>query len=347
MRGQIALDWEGARVFVEIARLGSFRAAADRLHQSVNALRRRLDRLERSLGLTLLTRHVDGVRLTSEGERVLVAAQRMEAAAFELARGRNLDEAAQFGQVKLAITEGLGTFWVVPHLVEYQKLHPNLTVHVHCGMPPVDVLRLEADVAVQLVRPTAKDLKIVKLGRLHASPFASKSYIAEHGMPKSLADLSSHRFVRQIAEQVVPVEDYPEELQSVLAKSSAVMCMNLSSTHYSAIVNGAGIGTLPNYAYVYDNRLVPLDINIRSAHDIWLVYHQDSGRIARVHQLIDWLIASFSSQKFPWFGDDFIHPRDLPRQTDEMESCMTYVPMQGTRAKAGVPKARTKPPRGP
>src|ERR1700679_3935872 len=79
-----ALDWESARVFLEVARHKSFRSASNLLDQSVNALRRKLDQLERELGATLLTRHVDGIRLTEEGQRVLAIVQRMEAEAFDL-----------------------------------------------------------------------------------------------------------------------------------------------------------------------------------------------------------------------------------------------------------------------
>jgi len=35
-----------------------------------------------------------------------------------------------------------------------------------------------------------------------------------------------------------------------------------------------------------------------------------------VRRAIDWLIASFDPQKFPWFRDEFIHPRDLPEQLE-------------------------------
>ncbi|MDE2466013.1 MAG: LysR family transcriptional regulator, partial [Alphaproteobacteria bacterium] len=59
-------DWEGARLFLEIVRRGSFRAAADGLNLSVNALRRRFTMFEDQLGMILLTRHTDGIRLTSE-----------------------------------------------------------------------------------------------------------------------------------------------------------------------------------------------------------------------------------------------------------------------------------------
>ena len=307
-----ALDWESARVFLEIARAKSFRAAAVTLGQSVNALRRRFEKLQFNLGTTLLTRHVDGVRLTPEGQRVLAAAQRMEAASFELVRGRDLDKSALTGEVKLAATEGLGSFWIVPHLAEYRRLHPNLAVNMFCTMSPADVLRLEADVAVQFRRPLAKDLKIVKIGRLHSMPFASKTYVAAHGIPKTAEDLANHQIVYQTGDQVTQIKDTPAAIQAVLRDGRGAMRTNSSSALYMAVTSGVGIGMLPIHARVLGSTVVPIDIGYRTRHDIWLVYHPDAGRIARVHSLIDWMIEIFSPQKFPWFGDQFIHPDDLP-----------------------------------
>src|SRR3954464_11215310 len=81
-------DWDAIRIFLEVARRGSFRSASDQLGQSINALRRRVSELEHHLGVTLFTRHVDGVRITAEGEEILVAARKMEGASFGLTRAR-------------------------------------------------------------------------------------------------------------------------------------------------------------------------------------------------------------------------------------------------------------------
>ena len=187
------LDWESARAFVEIARFPcSLRAAAKSLNLSVNALRRRLTKVESALGAPLFTRHIDGIRLTAEGDQALIAAQHMETAAFDLARGHRRDEAGLSGDVKLATTEGLASLWIVPHLIEYQR-HTGQRVDVHASMSPADILRLQADMSIQLIRPAAKDLKVVRLGRMHSMPFAAPSYIEKFGKPASMRDLTHHR----------------------------------------------------------------------------------------------------------------------------------------------------------
>ena len=71
------------------------------------------------MGVTLLTRHVDGVRLTPEGEEILAAARKMELASFGLIRARDSSLPSLAGEVRLAVTEGIGTFWLTPRLVEF------------------------------------------------------------------------------------------------------------------------------------------------------------------------------------------------------------------------------------
>ena len=127
-------DWDAARIFLEVVRRGSFRSAADRLGLSINAVRRRIDDFERQTGATLFTRDVHGARLTQEGVRVVSAVEQMEAASFELLRASDGAANALSGEVRVAVTEGLGTFWLAPRLVEFQQSFPNIVVNLHCAM---------------------------------------------------------------------------------------------------------------------------------------------------------------------------------------------------------------------
>src|ERR1700694_1473613 len=159
-------DWENVRTFLEVAQCGSFRSAACNLGQSMNALRRRINELEAQLGVTLFTRHVDGLRVTGEGAQILAAAQRMEGAYFDLVRARQRAVPSLAGEIRLAVTEGLGTFWLAPRLPEFQRAYPLLLVDLHCGMRSVDLLRLAAGGAVQLRESAAAGVKMTRLGRL-------------------------------------------------------------------------------------------------------------------------------------------------------------------------------------
>ena len=288
-------DWESIRIFLEVVRLGSFRSAAEHLSLSVNALRRRINELEYQLGVTLLTRHVDGVRATTEGAQILAAAKQMEVASFGIVRARDRAMPSMSGEVRIAITEGLGTFWLAPRLVEFQRSFPGLVVDLSCEMRSADVLRLEAEAAVQLTKPTAADLKVVKLGRLHAIPFAGHGYADTYGKPKTREELLKHRIVMQVTEQVASREIYDRLFPGVPQPGFVAIRTNVSSAHYWAIAKGAGIGWLPTYAGAIGARVLPLDIDpeLRFSLDIWLTYHPDVNGIPRVRRTIDWIIESF------------------------------------------------------
>jgi len=313
---RILSNWDGVRIFLQVVRRGSFRAAAEQLGQSVNALRRHVQELERQLGSPLMTRHVDGVRMTPEGAEVFAAAQRMETASFGLVRARERVDTAISGEVRLAITEGLGTFWLTPRLIDFQRTYPKLLIDMSCAMQSADVLRMEADASVQVTRPTSPDLKIIRVGRLHVMPYASKEYLDRYGVPKSIPDLLRHRIVLQIADQLTSQAEYDALFPGVPQPGFVAVRTNAGSAHYWTIAKGAGIGMLPSYAYAIGAQVVPLDIGLYRPVDIWLAYHPDAGRIPRVRRMLDWIIDSFDPKKFPWFADDFIHPRDLPEKLE-------------------------------
>lgn len=312
-------NWDLVRIFLEVARTGSFRAAAEQLNMSANFLSKRILLLERAYNTTLMTRHVDGIRLTPEGLQVLDAAKRMEEASFGLERALNQVTPALSGEVRLAVTEGLGTFWLAPRLVEFQRVYPGLLVDLKCEMRSADVLRLEADVAVQLENPDQPDLKRVKIGRLHVMPFVSPSYVEIYGMPESADDIrQNHRIVIQDAEQTKGKEMY-EKYAGRDQIGFVAMRNNVSTAHLWSIAKGAGIGWLPTYVPALGDPLIPLDIGIKFELDIWLTYHPDAKKIPRVRQLIEWTVQSFDGRKFPWFSDEFVHPKDLQNAYKEAE----------------------------
>ncbi|MDU6834685.1 MAG: LysR family transcriptional regulator, partial [Bradyrhizobium sp.] len=201
-------DWDAARIFLEVVRAGSFRSAAERLTLSINAVRRRIDDFERQIGATLFTRDVHGARLTDEGALVVSAVERMETAAFELLRAGDGLAGAASGEVRVAVTEGLGTFWLAPRLVEFQQSFPNVLVDLYCAMRSADVSRHEADVAIHLSRPSALDVKLVRLGRMHLMCFASEKYLDVYGVPNTIDDLMKHRLVLQVADEAAANEAF-------------------------------------------------------------------------------------------------------------------------------------------
>jgi len=87
----------------------------------------------------------------------------------------------------------------------------------------------------------------------------------------------------------------------------------VGDSHGAQVLFGIGIGPLPTYIVAMGIDLIPLDIDLRHQVDIWMTYHPDARSISRVSHFIDWLRTLFDPKRYPWFGDEFIHPNELAK----------------------------------
>lgn len=304
------LNWDDVRLFLEVARSGSFRKAADSAGLSSNTLMRRIALLEARLGHILLARKANGVSLTSEGHEVAKIAERLRGEVRALERMVKDRSRSLTGTVKVAVTEGLGTFWLIPRLVDFQQRHPDLTVDLFCDMRLADMSSHQADIAVQLDRPADDDLVITRLGYLHVVLFASDEYIRLHGAPSRVEDLADYHFVEQVSPQV-PSDMVKTVVPNPFAKHFVSVRTNTSTAHAYAISRGAGIGLLPTYARAITRRVRPVNVDFQLRRDIWLTYHPKARGIRRVRTAIDWLREAFDPARYPWFQEEFVSPEKL------------------------------------
>ncbi len=304
------VSWDDIRIFLACVKAGSFRRAAVALHVSSSTVVRRIDRLEHDLGIPLFNRIPDGVVPTEEARSIIDHAQRMEAAIYDVFRRVEAQDTTTRGVVKVSATEGIGTYWIMPRLVKFQRQFPFLIIDMGCAMESADVLRMEADLSVQFERPTAPDLIVTKLGRLHIYPFASRGYEEIYGLPKTVEEMKRHRLVDQAAPQL-DSGAWARLLGLEDVEGIVSLRTNLSSALLYAVEKGAGIGALPSYAPALGAPIVPVDIGIHHSMDIWMTYHPSVRRTKRVGLVMDWMKNIFDPETFPWFRDEFIHPSEF------------------------------------
>lgn len=303
------ISWDDLKLFILVGRTLSFRRAATSARTSSSTIVRRIERLEVDLGLRLFDRLPDGVALTAEGQSIFSVAHDMERASHSLRAYLDQDVTTR-GVVRCAITEGLGTFWVLPHLADFNRANPFTIVDLRCSMKSTDVLRMEADLAIQLVRPNRPDLKVVRLGRLHIYPFASKQYVKMYGLPSSIEDMKKHRLIDQTSPQL-DEGAWPRLLNLKNVEGIVALRTNASTAHFYAVERGIEIGGLPTYASSLGAEVIPVDIGVKHQVDIWLTYHPDARSVKRIALFIDWVRSLFDPKRFPWFRDEFIHPNEL------------------------------------
>ncbi|MDQ8726590.1 LysR family transcriptional regulator [Bradyrhizobium sp. LHD-71] len=320
--------WDDLHVFLVCAEHRSFRRAADVLGLTNTTLMRRMDRLEHQLGTKLFVRHQSGLLLSDAGKSILDDVKEMERLSFNVRRAAAQAAAVPTGLVRVAVTEGPGTYWVLPRLIDFQNTYQTLTVDLRCAMEQADVTRLEADIAIQLEKPRNPELICTRLGRLHIYPFASEVYVRNYGLPASPTEWQFHRIVVQVAPQL-DESAYARVLGLETLEGVTGIRTNSSTATLYAVERGAGIGFLPSCAKALGAPLVPVTFPFNHNMDLWLTYHRDLKNSQPHMIVVDWLRRIFDSKTYPCFRDEFIHPNDL---VPMMEGAREAVGIEGYTA---------------
>ena len=275
--------WDEIRTAYQVARLGTVSGAAEALSVHHATVIRHIDALERRLGAKLFQRHARGYTPTEAGRDLLLVAQTTEEQFSQLASRIKGQGETVSGELVVTTLPGMADL-MTPVLVDFQRHYPEVTVRL---LTDVRVYRLdygEAHVAIRAGSvPQEPDNVVQPLILRRTALYASKGYVAEHGMPKDDADLAHHQFVSHDAEQQrAPFyrwlrETVPESALTFRATEQAVL--------KAAIIAGAGIGFLAECDAEPDLvQVMPPRADWDSA--LWIVTHVDLHRTRKVQAFL-------------------------------------------------------------
>ena len=117
----------------EVARVGSIRQAAERLHVAPSAVNRRIQDIEDELGTPVFERLPRGMRLTAAGE-LFVRYIRGRAADLERVRSEIEElQGLRRGSVRLVASQALAPRFLPGVISEFRKTHPLVGFDVRIG----------------------------------------------------------------------------------------------------------------------------------------------------------------------------------------------------------------------
>ena len=183
--------------FTTIARLRSFRAAADELGVSPSTLSHMMRGLEERLGLRLFNRTTRSVAATEAGTRLLGSLSPVLAGLDEaLADVRMLNERPN-GTVRINASARGNEILLRRIIPEFHALYPDVHLELVTDQRWVNVIAEGFDIGVRLGEAVPQDMIAVPFGgdeRFIA--IASPAYVAQHGAPRTPDDLARHRCIR-------------------------------------------------------------------------------------------------------------------------------------------------------
>jgi len=279
-----ALRWDDVRIFLEIHRRRTLAAAAIRLDMDTSTVSRRLAAIERDLGMRLFDRTRGGLAPARAAERVLAAAEAMEAAHARLIRDALDVETVPEGVVRLSAAPGLSSMFIAPALVRLHKRHPKLSIELDSSVQPRDLTRREADLAVRSIRPHGADLVTTRImsGRWVAAAAPKLARKLE-----TIADWSEAPWItwdRDLA-SLPPARWVSTHVNA----ASIVLRTSDVSAQLAAGLSGLGVALVPT-PYAVKAGLEPLryaaslaaSTESWPADDLWLVVHRPLRDVPRV-----------------------------------------------------------------
>ncbi len=180
----------------EVARRGSFAAAARAMDVDPSAVSRAVAALETRLGARLFDRTTRRVSITEAGSDWLARVDPLLeefADAEEALRDRT---GSVTGRLRISASTAFGDAMIVPMLGPFLDAHPDLEVDLRLTDAQVDIIGDRVDVAVRLSADAPPDTVLIRLVTTRYRVVAAPSYLARRslGRPEDLGDHACLRF---------------------------------------------------------------------------------------------------------------------------------------------------------
>lgn len=123
-------------IFAQVAREGSFSAAAERLYMTQSAVSQHMHDLEASLGARLFVRSSRGVSLTPRGRTLYDYAERIFVLVAEAENAVTDVEQLTEGRVSVGATPGISVYLMPEWTQAFRARYPRLTVSLQTNITP-------------------------------------------------------------------------------------------------------------------------------------------------------------------------------------------------------------------
>jgi LysR family glycine cleavage system transcriptional activator len=280
--------------FVQVARLGSVKAAADALALSSPALTRRIQALERFIGRPLFERRHQGVSLNPDGERLMSEigpALDSLAMAMERATGESSLMRLRLGVLPLFASQRL-----MPHLAELRARHPDLHIDIDTG--PHGLARLDdgLDAAIGMATEVDPSLYSRRIDTNRILPIGSRALARQLTHPSQISDVTVllHRDMSETFDYWREAIGMPD------LEPAAIDLFDSGQLILEAAAQGLGVAFMhvSHLVDAHDDNLVQLfDVSVESPYSYWFACRRSALSRRPVRIFHDWLFATLQEDE--------------------------------------------------
>ncbi len=284
------MEWGDVKVFLAVTRAGSLGGAARLTGQSQPTMGRRLRALEGVVGHALFQRGSEGFVLTAEGSAVLAHAERMEEEALAFERQLAGQGPQLAGALRVSSSDWFGVYILAPLFAEFVQLHRGVSIELVTDARLFNLARREADLVFR-IRPFDEaevvQRKCMHIGyRVYAAAGMAAPAPGEQGEGHALVTMDE------------AFRDLPDAvwLRQRLPRARIAFGSNSREAQARLCAAGAGLAVLPAPLGDATPGLRAVDLGgPPPGRDVWLGFHRDMRRLARLRALVDMVVARLAS----------------------------------------------------
>ncbi|MBS0422022.1 MAG: LysR family transcriptional regulator [Proteobacteria bacterium] len=278
-----SLEWDDLRCVLAIARAGSLSGAARALAVEHSTVFRRLNAIEKRLGVKLFQRTRGGYVPTESGEITAASASVMESQALDIERRIVGADERLSGVVRLATSELFAGYLLPQALKTFSAAHPDIEIEVDAASRIVDLNRREADVALRASTSAPEHFVGKQVGELRYAMYAAPEVIPP--TPYNLSELPWLGFAESLSYLAIARWQRAQSARTPHVRFGSLASM------MQAAAEGLGVAILPLFAAEYQPTLVRLGAALDQPRmRLWVLSHKEVRNNARVKALSRHLI---------------------------------------------------------
>lgn len=252
------------KTFYDVAKSESISEAAKKTFTSQPAISKSIKKLEETLNVKLFYRNLDGIKLTSEGEKLLFYVE--EAFNNLLVGERNIteNEKLQSGKLTIGVPSQIGTFFVFDSISKFHKIYPNIEITIISSSTKSLLKKLklhEIDFIIDSspINDVQEDVIIRPLKKVDNCFIVSKKYEDKIKNIKSLNDIENYPLI-------LPVPNTSNRSNlDLLFEKNGIKPTNVMNIHTSEMILGAvkkdlGIGYIIEDLIIDDPEVCKINI---------------------------------------------------------------------------------------
>ncbi|AQU83534.1 MULTISPECIES: LysR family transcriptional regulator [unclassified Halomonas] len=293
---------ERLHIFTRVVDCMSFTRAAESLSIPRSTVSTAVKDLESALGARLINRTTRALDITQEGHLLYKQALLLLEDYERLAGTFSTEVGGPSGKLRINVPGRLGRRVLVPALPDFLDRYPDIDIQMGVTDRAVDLVGEGVDCVIRVGALADSNLIARPLGSLPLCNCASPAYLARFGIPKTTADLSTHRIVAFVSSMTGSVEswEYEQEgrVESVLLP--ARVTVNTAEALIAGALAGLGLIQVPRYDvhhHLESGRMVSiLPMAVPEPMPITLLYPHREHMTRRLEAFIDWAVPVLQSQ---------------------------------------------------